>query len=214
MIKIDVKPKQLYEGCIQAAIAHAVAVGNYPELNYEHSWDGMNYCINNSQGCRAAITFHNKYIVAVFRDIHKADRNADALDFFKGAPESIIQVAKDEALQYVLEDIQGVSKPIITAAFWGTWELLNSTRSFDDITENGGYIIQSQLLPYYDAIKVWRDYYDLDASQIALIKKLFDKKLSATGEPVELQDDEMQLLYGDIEECLASLEELNFFRAK
>lgn len=214
MIKIDVNPKQLYEGCIQAAIAHAVAVGKYPELNYEQSWDGMTYCINNSQGCRAAITFHNKYIIAVFRDNQKADRNAEALDFFTGAPESIIQVAKEEALQYVLEDVQGVAKPIITAAFWGTWEQLNSTRSFDDITENGGYIIEPQLLPYNDAVEVWRDHYDLDASQIALIKKLFDKKISSNGNPIALQDDEMQLLYGDIEECLASLEELNFFSAK
>ena len=103
MVGIDINPKQLYEGCIEAAIAHAVAVGMYPELNYEHSWDGINYCMNDSQGCRATITFHNEYIVAVFQDIHKADWNTDALSFFSEAPQKIIQLAKDEALQYVLD---------------------------------------------------------------------------------------------------------------
>lgn len=211
MIEIDIKPKQLYEGCIQAAIAHAVAVGMYPELNYEHSWDGINYCMNDSQGCRATITFHNEYIVAVFQDIYKADWNTDALKFFSGAPQKIIQLAKDEALQYVLEDVEGIVKPVITAAFWGTWEQLNSTQSLPDITENGGYIIHSQLLPYHVAIDEWRDYYDLDAGQIALIQKLFNKKMNSNGEPLALQDDELQLLHGDIEECLVSLGELNIF---
>ena len=49
-------------------------------------------------------------------------------------------------------------------------EQLYSTQSLADIKENGGYIIHSQLLPYHEAIDEWRDYYDLDAGQIALIQ--------------------------------------------
>ncbi len=41
--KIEINPQQLYNGCIFMAVAHAVTVGEYPELNYEHSWDGINY---------------------------------------------------------------------------------------------------------------------------------------------------------------------------
>ena len=41
MYEIPIEPRQLYEGCILAAIAHAVSVGLYPELDYEHSWDNM-----------------------------------------------------------------------------------------------------------------------------------------------------------------------------
>lgn len=212
MTEIGVEPKQLYEGCVQAAIAHAVAVGIYPELNYEHSWDGINYCMNNSQGCRAAITFHNDYIVAVFQDIHKADRNIDALNFFDGAPEEIIQIAKNEALQYVLEDIEGITKPVISSAFWGTWKQLKSVQSLDEIIENGGYIIRSQLLPYHVAMDEWRDYYNLDIHQITLIEKLFNQRINSHKEEwLTLEDDEIQLLYGDFEECLVSLEELKFF---
>ena len=91
----------------------------YPELNYEHSWDGINYSMNDSQGCRATITFHADYIIAVFQDIHKVDWNIDALNFFDGASEEIIQIANNEALQYVLEDVEGAIKPVISTAFWG-----------------------------------------------------------------------------------------------
>ena len=213
-MEININPKQLYEGCIQAALTHAIAVGMYPELNHEHSWDGINYCTNDSQGCRATITFHDKYIVAVFQAAEKVDWNADALDFFSGAPKEIIEIAEKEALQYVLDDIDGIVKPIITAAFWGTWDKLNSVQSFDSIVENGGHIIRSQLLPRNDAMDEWRNYYDLDSNQISLIQKLFNAKIGSNDESFVLHDDEIKLLYGDLDESLVSLRELNIFRAK
>lgn len=214
MMEININPQQLYEGCIQAAVTHAVAVGMYPELNYEHSWDGINYCMNDSQGCRATITFHKEYIIAVFQDANKVKGNTDALSFFDGAPREITEIAENEALQYVLDDVDGVVKPVVTAAFWGTWDKLNSVQSFDSIVENGGHIIHSQLLPYNDAMDEWRDYYDLDSKQISLIQKLFNAKINSNGEEFILHDDEMKLLYGDLKECLVSLGELNIFTAK
>lgn len=214
MIEINIDPKQLYEGCIQAAVTHAVTVGLCPELNYEHSWDGINYCMNNSQGCRATITFHNKYIIAVFQDMNKVDWNTDALSFFDSAPKELIEIAENEALLYVLDDVNGIVKPVITAAFWGTWNKLYSVHSFDYIIENGGHIIRSQLLSYNDAMNELREYYDLDSKQISLIQKLFSAKINSNDEKLILHDDDMKLLYGDLEECLVSLGELNIFPAK
>ncbi len=214
MMKISIQPKQLYEGCIQAAITHAIAVGMYPELNYEHSWDNMNYCMNNAQGCKATITFHKKYVIGVFQDVDKIDCHKNALVFFDGAPEEVIKIAENETLQYVLENVNGVEKPVISAAFWGTWDKLYSLQSFDSIVENGGHIIRSQLLPFNEAMEEWRDYYDLDLKQISLIQKLFNATLGSNGEAVFLQDNEIELLYGDIDECLVSLGELNIFRRK
>ncbi|MBO4972427.1 MAG: hypothetical protein J6D45_06395 [Clostridia bacterium] len=213
MIEININPKQLYEGCIQAALTHAIAVGMYPELNHEHSWDGINYCTNDSQSCRATITFHDKYIIAVFQAIDKVNWNADALDFFDGAPKEIIEIAEKETLQYVLDSVEGSVKPVVTAAFWGTWDKLNSAQSFDSIVENGGHIIRSQLLSFNDAMDEWRDYYNLDSKQISLIKKLFNAKLGSNVDSLILNDDEIKLLYGDVDECLVSLGELNIFRA-
>lgn len=214
MVEININPKQLYEGCMQAAVTHAVAVGMYPELNHEHSWDGINYCVNDSQGCKAAITFHNKYVIAVFQAIDKADGNMDALAFFDGAPEEIREIAENEALQYVSEDVDGTVKPVVTAAFWGTWDKLNSVQCFDAIMENGGHIIHSHLLSFNEAMNEWRDYYDLDSKQISLIQKLFNAKISSNDESFILHEDDIRLLYGDSDECLISLGELNIFRAE
>ena len=214
MMEININPTQLYEGCIHAAITHAVAVGMYPELNFEHFWDGINYCMNDSRGCKATITFHTKYIIAVFQDIEKVDWNIDALSFFDGASNEIIEVARNEALQYMLDENDGVVKPVVTAAFWGTWDRLNSKQTVADIIKSGGHIIRSQLLPYNDAMNEWRDYYDLDSKQISLIQKLFNAKISSSGKSLILHDEEIKLLYGDLNECLASLEELNIFRAE
>jgi hypothetical protein len=123
MVEININPKQLYEGSMQAAITHAVAVGMYPELNHEHSWDGIYYCVNDSQGCKAAITFHNKYVIAVFQAIDKADGNMDALAFFDGAPEEIREIL---AGQYTFQGASGLitfnsmGDPIKTA-YISTW---------------------------------------------------------------------------------------------
>ena len=133
----------------------------------------------------------------------------DALDFFKGASDDMIQIAKDEALKYVLEDVEGVVKPVVTAAFWGTWKQLFSTQSLVDIVDNGGHIIHTQLLPYNVAVDEWCEYYELDTKQVNLINRLFEKKISSNGNTVKLSDNDIQLLYGDIEECLVSLGELN-----
>ncbi|MEE1125841.1 MAG: hypothetical protein U0L18_07875 [Acutalibacteraceae bacterium] len=209
MVKLNINSSKLYEGSLQAAITHAVAVGMYPELNYEHSWDGINYCMNNSEGCRATITFDSKYIVAVFQDIHKMDVNADAMTYFEGADEDIIELAKNEALQYVLENVNGEVKPVITAAFWGTWEQLYSAQSFDTIMNNGGYIIRTHLNSYKVATKEWKEYYDLNTRQIKLVHTLFDRKIKAGNKKVLLKSGDIKFLYGDTEECFTSLEELN-----
>lgn len=125
----------------------------------------------------------------------------------------MIQVAKEEALQYVLEDVNGVAKPVITAAFWGTWKRMFSTQTLADILSNGGNIIHLQLLPFDSAMDEWRQHYDLEPRQIALIRCLFDKKIKSKAEVIKLFDDEIQFLYGDIEECLVSLGELNMVKA-
>lgn len=64
----------------------------------------------------------------------------------------MIQVAKEEALQYVLEDVNGVAKPVITAAFWGTWKRMFSTQSLADILSNGGIL---SIRNFFPLILLW-----------------------------------------------------------
>ncbi|MBO5779373.1 MAG: hypothetical protein J6R82_07385 [Clostridia bacterium] len=208
MTKLSFSPRKLYEGCLQAAITHAVAVGLYPEFNYEHSWDELSYSTNNSQGCRGTITFHEKYIIAAFRDDQIGNSPSDAMVFFKDAPEELIQLAQTETLLYLLLNVDGEVKPVITAAFWGTWEQLYTHQSVTDLCEDGGYIIGNALQTYEDAANEWRDYYELDDAQIALIDSLFQRKLHAGNQPVYLTEKDLEVLYGDVNECLVSLGEL------
>ncbi len=207
MIKIELNPKKLYEACILSSLTHAVAVGMYPELNYEHSWDKINYSMNDSEGCRATITFHKNYIIAVFQDSRCLDANVNALDFFEGASQEIIELAKNETLQYVLENVDGIVKPVISTAFWGDWNELYSVIPFDEIVDKGAHIITVQLLPFKEAMEEWSDHYDLDESQIKFIKYLFDKKIKENT--FTLSNDDIQYLYGDVQECLISLKEMN-----
>lgn len=209
MEKININPKELYQGCMFAAIIHAVLVGEYPELNYEHSWDGFNYCMNNSQGCRAIITFHPQCVIAVFQDVKKINLNKNVYDYINGMPKDILKIAEEEALLYVLDNINGETKPVITAAFWGTWDELFSNQSWDDIWENGGYIINNQLLSHQDSFVQWDDYYGLSDGQMNLVESLFERKIIKGETEIHLTPEEMKNLYGKIEECEESLRELN-----
>ena len=206
--KIEINPQQLYNGCIFMAVAHAVTVGEYPELNYEHSWDGINYCMNNSRGCRGTITFGDKYIVAVFQDVSAKAQYQDAMNYFKGAPETIIELAKKEALQYVLADIDGETKPYITAAFWGTWDALYSTLEYDGLMKNSAHILAIQLMESHEALRACDEYYGLTDGQMDLILSL-SKQRSQTEFSIPIVLKKTDALCGDIDELKVSMEELN-----
>lgn len=210
MKKIEINPKKLYEGCILSMISHAVTVGEYTDLKYEHSWDGINYSMNNSEGSRGTITFHDKYIIAAFRDDEQADEDIDALRYFEGAEDEIIKLAKEETLMYLLDDVNGETKPLITAAFWGTWEKLDSNQTLDEIMENSAGIIENEISDYKTAIENLDENYEFHDGQRELIESLFKRKLeSGFDKEIKLSKKEKDFLYGDIGECKESLAELN-----
>ncbi len=206
--KIKINPQKLYNGCIFMAVAHAVTVGEYPELNYEHSWDGINYCMNNSRGCRGAITFDKKYIIAVFQDLSAEMPYQDAMNYFEGAPEAIVKLAKAETLPYVLKNIAGETKPYITAAFWGTWKELYSVSQYDELMKNGAHILAVQLMETHEALRACDDYYGLTDGQMDLILSLL-KQRSQTDFSMPVILKKTDALYGDMDEIRVSMGELN-----
>lgn len=194
-----------------AAIVHAVTVGQYPEFNYEHSWDGYNYSMNNSQGCRATITFHPEYVIAVFQEKASIDISKSANDYLADMPDDILRIAESEALAYVLQNVSGEIRPVITAAFWGTWDELFSNQSWEDILQNGGFILENQLLNHEQSLQSWNDYYELSDDEINLIESLFERKIKDEDSRIYLNAEEVKVLSGDIGECEESLRELNIF---
>lgn len=213
LLPINVGVNQLWEGCIMAGIAHAIGVSKYPMLSNEQSWDGINYSMQDSLGQRGTITFGKDFCVAVFRNENSVQcRNGlETMSYFAGAPEKVIQLAKNEALQYLLEEVNGKVIPIITTAFWGG-NTLFSNDLFEDIMKKGGNLLKNQLLDEKTALYAWEKEYDMTKEQRELLEKLFMKKKSQPYQPIILPTKDLSILKVSVEgfkECKESFKEMN-----
>lgn len=196
LITLKWKRDQLWKGCILASIAHAIMVAHYPELSYEQSWDEINYSVQDSEGSRGTITFHSEYLVAAFRNdnskrIIDLSKIQKAEDYFIGAPHNVLRLAETETLQYLLDNVDGNIISLITTAFWGRENDIFSFDSLDEILQNGGNLLNRQSLEIYNAVDVWKKYYDMSQEQIKLLKSVFERKII---EPL----DEMVLSKGEV----------------
>ncbi|MFJ7915641.1 MULTISPECIES: hypothetical protein [unclassified Lysinibacillus] len=202
MKKLNWQREHLWGGCILASIAHAIMVAHYPELSNEHSWDDINYNVQDSSGARGTITFNPNYVVGTFRNEFSEREYIDALDYFNGAPKEVNQLAVNETLQYLLDELNGDTVPVITTAFWegdvGTY----SNDSFEDFIENGGFLIESQTKDIETAINEWKEYYDMSDSQINLLYSIFERKISNPSGEIILKDSEIKMIQSDDEEGL------------
>ncbi|MGG0184515.1 hypothetical protein ABEY26_00475 [Bacillus rhizoplanae] len=205
MKKITWNRGELWKGCMLASIAHAINVAHYPEFAHEQSWDGFNYNVQDSSGTRGTITFHSNYLVAAFRDDNneRVSDYKDALEYFKDAPEELKELATDETLQYLLEDINGEAVPMITAAFWGTGEEIYSQEEFDEMIENGGFLLERQAMDIETAIDEWQEDAEMSDVQINLLKSIFHRKVENPSKVIVLTAEEIQMIESEDEEGLA-----------
>ncbi len=124
------------------------------------------------------------------------------MDYFNGAPKEVNQFAINETLQYLLDEIDGDTVPVITTAFWegdvGTY----SNDSFEDFIENGGFLIENQAKDIETAINEWKEYYDMSDSQINLLHSIFERKISNPSGEIILMDSEIKMIQSDDEEGL------------
>lgn len=212
--------KKLWEGCILTTIAHAIMVEEYLELSNEQSWDGINYNVQDSCGCRGTITFHEKYLVAVFQDIknkkmiEKCIKNG-AFSILSIKQKIIEDIAKEEALQYVLDDMNGNTVPLITTGFWGINNEIYSEYEFKTVEENGAYIITNQIKGFDVNMQALIDYYDINGELIKVIESVYFRKTQNPNCGIKLQENEKNVLietYGsELAECKQTLREINIF---
>lgn len=196
--------EEIWQGCVLASIAHAISVAQYPEFSHEHSWDGLNYNVQDSSGARGTITFHPKYLVAAFRDDNseRVTGNINALEYFKDSPEEVKMLASNETLQYLLEDIDGKSVPVITTAFWGNREASHSQDELDVLIENGGFLLERQTTDIETAINEWQEYHEMSDLSINLLKSIFYRKIENPSKIIILTQNEIQMIESDDEEGL------------
>ena len=214
--KINWNIEQLWNGCILAGLAHAIAVARYPFIANEQSWDGLNYSVQDSAGQRGTISFQDGYCVAAFRNDNseRIKERLTAENYFQGAAKEVIALAKTETLQYLLDEVDGEIRPFITTAFWGKNELYTNDTILNMLI-NGGDLLKSQIMYFKEAIGVWKKSYNMNEDQIQLLKTLYKHKVSNFNESFILSQDEIKLLCSDnkarLEESKISFEEMGIY---
>lgn len=207
--KLHFNRTQLYEGCMLASIVHAIMVRKYPDLAYEHSWDGINYSTNNGLGCRGTITFSSKYTVAVFRDENVITQNMEL--FFDTSDIDLMNVANEEALQYMLESRDFGIFPTISSAFWGIHEDIFSRYDFSYLNTYGVHLIENQIRKIEEAMGYWIEYYEMDKDEVRLAMKLFHLRCNEPETIIKLNEIDLDILSenGIIQnECISSFNEV------
>lgn len=200
------KREDLFKGCLLASIAHAIMVAHYPDLLNEHSWSGKNYNVQDNMGIQGTITFENSYCIAAFRDDNSeclSGKNKIELAniYFKKLPKEFRKMAEMETLQYLLCDVNGIHKPVITTGFWGENEIY-SLDTQKDFMENGGGILKTQLKDVKEGIRDWKEYYDMSSDQCNLLKDIYDRVITYGAETVTLSKNDIKRIACDDIESL------------
>jgi len=217
----------LWQGCLLAAIAHAIMVARYPESANEHSWDGMNYSVQDSSGARGTVTFHKDYCVAAFREENRRRLTAknkklqDRLNYlgaaeayFAGAPEAVVQLARAETLQYLLDEIDGETRPCITTTCWGSDDTFYSADNYEDFLACGGFLLATQCQDVEAGITFWQEAYDMSDIQLSLLRGIFERKLEKPTEALMLLEADICLLAEvgeELEESRVSFGEIGMY---
>jgi hypothetical protein len=198
--RLDTNPAQLRKGCVLATIAHAIFTAHNPELANEQSWDGPNYSVQDSQGALGTVTFEARATIGAFFDAH-SERNPlasgahfDLSTFLAEVPADVRSLADEETLQYLLQDYEGATVPVVTSVFWSDHNELVAPEPWPEAFANGAHLIQTQLRTADEAIEAWRSHYDLSPQQVELLRSLFAGRTSTDGAVVMSHDEKAALL--------------------
>jgi hypothetical protein len=204
----------LWRGAILVTIAHSIFTSGHPELAHEQSWDPPNYNVQDSQGSLGTVTFGDEGTVAAFFDLH-SPRNPLATqepykvdDRLAEMPTNLRALAREEALQYLLQDYKGEKVPLITATFWSEGDRLVAAEPWPSLLTNGGHLVESHLRPVQEAIREWQSQYGFSPAQVSLLRSLFERKLATENGSVVLTPAERNSLVTGGDEGLELSREL------
>jgi hypothetical protein len=196
-------------------------VARYPLLSHEQSWKGMNYSVQDSMGSRGTVAFGDGRFVALVFD----DKSA-ANPFRSKAPYSVEHVLgsvpperselAERASRYLLQNYDGKSVPVITAAFWDGERTVEAAQPWADVVSNGARLLRRQLMPPEEALREWDEYYEMSPAQLDLARALCRRRLDAADGSLPLSDAEWATIVagseGDdgLKESRESLGEIGF----
>lgn len=199
----DESPKRsvVWPGSILGTIVNAIMTAENADFATSQQWDGKNYLLDGWDGRYGAVTFDEDSLVGVFFDA-KSDRSPfrcgedyDLERFFRGMPPSHRSLANLGALKYWHQWMGNKLIPCVTAVFWDEGEYLTASEPWELVLANGAELIRTQLLEdKQSALEAWRICYGMNSTQVDLAKSLFNRKMAAAKETIELTLTEIQLL--------------------
>lgn len=202
---------EVWEGAMLASIAHAIMVTFYPELAHEHSWEGQNYSVQDSQGGRGTISFKEDVFIGVFR-CNSNTYIDDLVSYFQNVPEKLIELAQNETLQYMLLDVKGNVMPIISTGFWSFEGKVYSMDTNEQFQTNGGYLIMNSVADTDLVMATWEEYYEMNETQLKLLRILYDRRISKPNEKILISRQEIDMICASeedaLDECQTSFEEI------
>jgi hypothetical protein len=204
----------LRRGSILATIAHAIWTVHSPELAHEHSWSGPNYNIQDTAGRMGTVTFSNTDVVAAFFDTNSPrnpfvrGQTPAVFDCLSGIPAELLTLAKQETLQYLLQEDEGSAKSFYTAAFWSMTGELVASEPWHSVLDNGASLISTQLMELESAFSSYQEYYELTDNELLLLRRIQERIFSDPAKRVILTADDMTLLLGRGQAGLAESRQL------
>lgn len=181
--KLQTTFEDLYNNCLYSSIAHTISNLKNPFFAYTQSWDGINYSFHYGSS-RGTITFdlHNKVLVGAIRDDKSSRRNwypkYKAIELFDKAPEIAKSLSDNEALQYLFDEVDGITLPVATTAFWNIDDQIICYDNLDDFINNGGEFIYVIIVPIRELQIYWKEQYELTSEELKLVDHLFQLKKS------------------------------------
>lgn len=204
---------QLWRGALLTTIAHAMWVTQYPTLAYEVSWDGLFYSRQNTQGTYGTIAFVKNGLVGVFRDDKSprapwnGEEQYSVAVGLAGLPSRLAEPA-ETALQYILDEHNGVTAPIMTAAFWSDGDGISAAEPWADVLIHGAHLVQIEAMGTEEALDELHAQYEWSEPAMVLLQRLFERRISLSGSPMALDDEEYEQLVANGRDGLAEAREL------
>lgn len=190
----------LWKGCMLALCVHGVMLPEYPFIMNEHIWlDGI-YLTQDNEGAKGALVFSEEMepLVGVFRQagsprVELVLSDKYAASHFKAASGENREIA--EALFPFFEEEMGESRlPVVTAGFWWDNGILYSRDSLDDWNENGGHILERQMMTFEEAMDSYRAYYEMDDIRAGIIERVYRERIRSPMQTVVLWKEEIKAI--------------------
>jgi hypothetical protein len=196
----------LRRGALLGAIVNAVMRAQRTGYECYQYWDGPHYIVDGTDGRRGAVALPEETVVGVMFDCHspRSPYHAAHYDldrFFEGATAFQRSLAEEGPLRYMIHLVNGEPRPCITSAFWEENGRLVGAEPWNEVVQEGGDILRIELIASREeALSEWQDSYQMSAEQVALARRIFERKLATPAAPAVLTESEARFLASSFED--------------